>query len=57
MTALNGGTPRMFLARELAEDPEDLIRLRRMFDVFRADALSQQEFVALMTRMAGQWKS
>jgi transcriptional regulator with XRE-family HTH domain len=58
---LDGGTDIAYvdnaISGEVAEDPEDLIRLRRMFDVFRADALSQQESQALMTRMAGQWKS
>jgi transcriptional regulator with XRE-family HTH domain len=45
------------LSGEVVEQAEDVTRLRRMFEVFRADALPQRETVELITRMAEQWKA
>ncbi|WP_281397700.1 helix-turn-helix domain-containing protein [Actinomadura alba] len=38
------------LSGKVVEDPEDVARLRRMFDVFRADALSRRESLELIRR-------
>jgi transcriptional regulator with XRE-family HTH domain len=45
------------LSGEVVEHAEDVVRLRRMFEVFRADALPQRESVQLIIRMAEQWKA
>jgi transcriptional regulator with XRE-family HTH domain len=45
------------LSGEVVEHAEDVVRLRRMFEVFRADALPQRETVELIIRMAEQWKA
>jgi transcriptional regulator with XRE-family HTH domain len=45
------------LSGEVVERAEDVARLRRMFEVFRSDALPQRESVELITRMAEQWKA
>jgi hypothetical protein len=45
------------LSGEVVEHTEDVTRLRRMFEVFRADALPQRESVELIIGMAEQWKA
>lgn len=45
------------LSGEVVERAEDVVRLRRMFEIFRADALPQRETIELITRAAEQWKA
>jgi transcriptional regulator with XRE-family HTH domain len=42
---------------EVVEDAESLVRLRRMWDVYRSEALPRQDSIALITRMAEEWKT
>ncbi|WP_460305238.1 helix-turn-helix domain-containing protein [Actinocorallia aurea] len=45
------------VAGEVAERPEDITRLHRWFDLFRADSLSRDESTALISRTAETWKA
>lgn len=45
------------LSGEVVEQAECVVRLRRMFEVFRADALPRQETVELIIRAAERWKA
>lgn len=45
------------LSGDVIDGPEDVARLRRWFDVFRADALSRDESSALIARTVDKWKS
>jgi transcriptional regulator with XRE-family HTH domain len=42
---------------EIVEDVEDLIRLRRMFDVYREEALPRQASIEFILRVMEQWKN
>lgn len=44
------------LSGEVVEQPESVATLRRMFEVFRADALNQQESIDLIRKAAEQWQ-
>lgn len=41
---------------EVIEEPEGVTRLRRMFDTFRSDALSRDESIELMVKVAAEWR-
>ncbi len=43
------------IAGEVVEDAEDLIRLRRIFDTLRASALSKDESIELIQKVAREW--
>ncbi|GAA0406215.1 transcriptional regulator [Acrocarpospora corrugata] len=45
------------LRSEVVEATEDLVRVRRMFDVYRADALTKKESIAYISKVAEEWKS
>jgi transcriptional regulator with XRE-family HTH domain len=42
---------------EVIEGKEELAKLRRMWEVFRSDALHKDESIQLITRMADEWKT
>lgn len=44
------------ISGEIIERPEEIAKLRRMFDQFRADALRRSESLALIRRTREQWK-
>lgn len=43
------------LGGQLLEDVDDIVRLRRMFDVLRAAALPRNDSIELLQKVAGQW--
>ncbi|GAA4239204.1 helix-turn-helix transcriptional regulator [Actinomadura meridiana] len=43
------------ISGEVIERPEDIAALRKMFELFRADALRQNETVELIRKVAQQW--
>ncbi|WP_181871174.1 helix-turn-helix domain-containing protein [Sphaerisporangium album] len=45
------------IAGEVIEDAESLVRLRRIFDTLRAAALSQNESIELVQKVAREWIS
>jgi transcriptional regulator with XRE-family HTH domain len=44
------------ISGEVVEQAEDVVRLRRIFDILRADALSHRESTKLILKVAEQWK-
>ena len=42
------------LSGEVYEDPEDITRLRHMFEVFHADALRAQDSIDFIRRVAAE---
>lgn len=42
---------------EVVEDAEDLVRVRRLFDVYRGEALPQRDSIAFVLKVEEQWKS
>jgi transcriptional regulator with XRE-family HTH domain len=57
--SFDGGTQVAYvdnqLRGEVVEDPDDVATIRRMFELFRAAALSTQETIELIRRTKGQW--
>ncbi|MET8141680.1 helix-turn-helix transcriptional regulator [Sphaerisporangium sp. NPDC005288] len=45
------------IAGEVIEDRDDIVRLRRIFDMLRAAALSQDASIELMEKVAREWTS
>jgi hypothetical protein len=45
------------LSGEVVESAEDVVRLKRMFDRFRAEALPKQESISLIMEEAERWKN
>ncbi|GAA0974591.1 hypothetical protein GCM10009555_031060 [Acrocarpospora macrocephala] len=45
------------LRSDVVEDAEDLVRLRRLFDVYRAEALRQDESITFIARVVEEWKN
>ncbi|MFC6087298.1 helix-turn-helix domain-containing protein [Sphaerisporangium aureirubrum] len=61
IASFDGGTDVAYtdnaVSSEVIEDLETLIRLRRILDVYRAEALPKQASLDILVRMAEQWKT
>ncbi|GAB3982406.1 hypothetical protein GCM10029978_086020 [Actinoallomurus acanthiterrae] len=59
IAALDGGTELAYvdsqLSGEVVERQHDVAMLRRMFEVFRADALPRRQSIELIRRKSEQW--
>jgi transcriptional regulator with XRE-family HTH domain len=61
IASFNGGNEVAYLDNaitgEVIEGKEELARIRRMWELFRSDALHKDESIKLITRIAEEWKT